>query len=248
MANYTTNISDLTASLVNGGLSSDVVSSIASLLGNQGENPIISDFTTMPTPSEIRGSNLAFFTLSPNLSETPQQVDLSVANAQDVKTLHTLIFNGDTSVVLTLPKMFDGVVVLGNGDNSVTTTGSKAVTLDTGSGNDTVSTGSGSDSITISGGSDSIRSGAGNDAIIINNTLAANDVVFADGGAGNNKLDLSAVHVTHVINADQGFKAKYEITLDNGAKIDIRNIDSIVYDNHGVAETIGIKDFLDHSI
>jgi len=72
---------------------------------------------------------------------------------------------------------FGSSVTLGNGDNTITDTGSKGVNIVTGSGVDTITTGSGADFISSGGGNDVIVAGGGADEIT--------------AGAGADKITLS---------------------------------------------------------
>ncbi len=229
-----------------GGLSDDLINTITDLLDQGGGEVILGNFTEVPTKQEIAGSDLAFFTLTEDPDGAPVKINLSGMKAADANTLDTLIFSGDTSVTLTLPSRFDGVVVMGAGDDTVTSKGSKAVTVDTGAGNDTVSTGSGKDSIIISSGSDSIKTGSGNDRITVKDTLEAGDRVSIDGGAGaKDSVDFSALQIDHVTKSSSHGKLSYEITLDNGAKVSVTGVETVIYDTNGdgVAEVVGIRNF-----
>jgi Ca2+-binding RTX toxin-like protein len=120
-------------------------------------------------------------------------------------------------------------IVLGNDASLVDSTKSKlSMSFATGTGNDTITLGSGSDSVVVTGGNDSVNTGAGVDIV----NLASNfkGTLTLDGGAGSDKLDLSANTIQSVEKIDA---ARVIVTLENGAVLELANIENFVYDTNG---------------
>jgi Ca2+-binding RTX toxin-like protein len=120
-------------------------------------------------------------------------------------------------------------VVLGNDPTLVDIAKSKAsMSFATGTGNDTITLGSGSDTIVVAGGNDSINTGAGVDIV----KLASNfkGTLTLDGGAGSDKLDLSANTIQSVEKIDA---TRVTVTLDDGSVLNVANIENFIYDSNG---------------
>jgi Ca2+-binding RTX toxin-like protein len=119
-------------------------------------------------------------------------------------------------------------VVLGDDPTLVDIAKSKtSMSFATGTGNDTITLGSGKDTIVLAGGNDSINTGAGVDIV----KLAANfkGTLTLDGGAGSDKLDLSANNIRSVEKID----ATLKVTLDDGSVLNVVNIENFIYDANG---------------
>ena len=119
-------------------------------------------------------------------------------------------------------------VVLGDDPTLVDIAKSKtSMSFATGTGNDTITLGSGKDTIVLAGGNDSINTGAGVDIV----KLAANfkGTLTLDGGAGSDKLDLSANNIRSVEKID----ATLKVTLDDGSVLNVANIENFIYDANG---------------
>jgi len=120
-------------------------------------------------------------------------------------------------------------IVLGNDPTLVDIAKSKAsMSFATGTGNDTITLGSGSDTIVVAGGNDSINTGAGVDIV----KLASNfkGTLTLDGGAGSDKLDLSANTIQSVEKIDA---TRVKVTLDDGSVLNVANIENFIYDANG---------------
>jgi Ca2+-binding RTX toxin-like protein len=98
----------------------------------------------------------------------------------------------------------------------------------TGTGNDTITLGAGSDTVVVTGGNDSINTGAGVDVV----KLASNfkGTLTLDGGAGSDKLDLSANTIQSVEKIDA---THVKVTLDDGSVLNVANIENFIYDANG---------------
>ena len=132
---------------------------------------------------------------------------------------------GDSSVTA---KNFKAIV-LGNDASLVDGTKSKlSMSFATGTGNDTITLGSGKDTIVLAGGNDSVNTGAGVDIV----NLASNfkGTLTLDGGAGNDKVDLSVNTIQSVEKIDA---TRVIVTLENGAVLELANIENFVYDTNG---------------
>jgi len=120
-------------------------------------------------------------------------------------------------------------VVLGDDPTTVDIAKSKApMSFATGTGNDTITLGAGSDTIVLAGGNDSINTGAGVDIV----KLAANfkGILTLDGGAGSDKLDLSANTIQSVEKIDA---THVKVTLEDGSTLNVDNIEKFIYDANG---------------
>lgn len=173
-------------------------------------------------------------------------------NTLDVTDSSSITFDANGQLVITIgestvtAKNFNAVV-LGDDGNAIDTSASKkALNITSGTGDDSISTGGGKDSITISGGNDSISTGAGTDIIKLAAGYFAVDSTV-DGGAGNDKLDLTKVVVTNVTKSG----TDYLIMLEDGSIITASNIENFVYDKNGAdvkggITTVGVKAFDAH--
>ena len=133
-----------------------------------------------------------------------------------------------------------GAVILGNDASELALSSSKtALNLTTGTGNDTVTLGSGKDSMVLSGGNDSINAGGGADIVKLAAGFKGNATI--DGGAGTDKVDLSALAIKDAVKVDA---THVNVTLANGSVVSIANAESFVYDANGDAaggiKTVGL--------
>ena len=117
--------------------------------------------------------------------------------AGQLDKLDVVAFSSHTNVNLNLGA-FNGVVLLGDGNDVVTATAK--VSLRTGGGNDTITTGNSSDLIMAGKGDDVVNAGAGTNVVIVGEgndsvtTGSGNDVVRA--GRGNDTVNSGDGHDT----------------------------------------------------
>lgn len=208
---------------------------------------VVSFTEAAPTKTDVLGNDVVTFKSSTTSDViTVSLTDLSKAEAKDLAAIKALVFEGTDKVVVDIDsKSFAGVIVLdqGAGDIDVGKT-TKAVAVETGAGNDSVTTGTGQDSIVLSAGNDSINTGAGSDKLVVKTGFSGNAVI--DGGKGADVLDLSALDIKGWTQGDA--KGQYVITLENGAKLDLKGVEKLVYDFNGDGSigrgetiTIGVK-------
>lgn len=150
-----------------------------------------------------------------------------------------LVFGMDKAGSSVTAKNF-GAVVLGNdGSELALSTSKKALNLTTGTGNDSVSLGSGKDSMVLGGGNDTINAGGGSDIVKLAAGFKGNAKI--DGGAGTDKVDLSALAIKDAVKVDA---TNVNVTLANGSVVSIANAESFVYDSNGEAaggiKTVGL--------
>jgi Ca2+-binding RTX toxin-like protein len=160
----------------------------------------------------------------------------SGANILSLSDAGTITIDAKGNLIVDLDKGGSSVtaknfrsVILGNDASLVDSTKSKAsMSFATGTGNDTIALGSGSDTIVVAGGNDSINTGAGVDIV----NLASNfkGTLTLDGGAGKDTLDLSANTIQSVEKIDA---TRVIVTLENGAVLELANIENFVYDTNG---------------
>ncbi len=188
-------------------------------------------------------------------------INLTSLGAAAKEEIKALIFEGDQPVTLTGLAGFGGVISLSDGDSRVlASNNSKSMTVATGAGNDSVATGGGSDSISIGGGADTVstgsgsdtvtftgsvvggrvNTGSGDDAVVIGASFAASGTapVVIDGGSGRgDSVDLSAL----AIDAVSRRGSTVTITLDDGSKLEVRNVEEFIYKDSGgqIVEIVG---------
>ena len=120
-------------------------------------------------------------------------------------------------------------VVLGDDPTLVGVAKSKAsMSFATGTGNDTITLGAGSDTVVVTGGNDSINTGAGVDVVKLSSNFKG--TLTLDGGAGSDKLDLSANTIQSVEKIDA---TRVKVTLDDGSVLNVANIENFIYDANG---------------
>lgn len=131
----------------------------------------------------------------------------------------------------------DRVVVAGDNDDTITTTGEGDVTVDTGIGEDNVSitgsgdssvdTGDGEDVVTVSGvGTTTVDAGDGNDTIVVRIDDDTDAAVTIDGGDGFDGVSVN--------NTYQGVTTNDDGTIDvTGASVQLENVEMIYY-NDGI--------------
>lgn len=167
-------------------------------------------------------------------------LSLSGVGKVTVDAKGALVFGLDNSGSSVTAKNF-AAVVLGNDASEVDLKASKtALNLTTGTGNDTVSLGSGKDSMVLGGGNDSINAGGGADIVKLASGFKGSATI--DGGAGTDKLDLSATPISKV--AVNSITHTVAVTLADGSVLTLENIESFVYDTNGDAaggiKTVGL--------
>jgi Ca2+-binding RTX toxin-like protein len=130
----------------------------------------------------------------------------------------------------------------GGSGNDTIRTGAGADTIFAGSGNDSVVTGAGNDTVYTGGGNDTILTGSNNDLIVLQG-ITSGAAILVDGEAGIlDTLDLSLVNIA---SAQAAGVAGTTITLDNGAVINVSNVERFLYtDSEGSAELVGLTAFL----
>jgi hypothetical protein len=180
---------------------------------------------------------------------TPVALDLTDFSRAQRAELSALVFESDTPVILSLPKLDDIVVVLGNGANSLTSKGGTETFVQTGTGIDSIKLASGRDTVVLAGGEDSVRSGSGSDLVKLQELFLGTAEVR--GGEGRDTLDLSDVEIVSVergTGADKGFVV---ITLDSGSSeslLRVKGFERFVYDaDAGLdrdIQTVGLKALL----
>lgn len=103
-------------------------------------------------------------------------------------TISAINITGIADAANNITSSFGGTITGGSAADTITVSGTDAVTINGGSGTDSIIGGAGADSITGGEGADTIIGGGGNDTIVLTETTSASDtVVFAATAAANGK-------------------------------------------------------------
>lgn len=194
--------------------------------------------------------------------ESGLQVNLGKVPSIEQSEIKALVFDTNQSVRLTGLRDFEGVIGLGDGNDTVSAASSTGDIMVCASvGNDSVATGSGNDSVSIGYGKDSVSTGAGNDEINFDGTSAGanvragvgdDDILFSsgfiggtgvrisiDGGANDDSLDLSSMEIVAVKRSGSGV----QVTLADQTVITVKNVESFSYLDGAEVKTVGVLDF-----
>ncbi len=159
-------INDATLAAINSLLNIDSSSEVA-VGGWNGSNGTEVEAPTGVAPELVvitpEGNDPIFF------DALPASVEQAAVNVWDTNANLDLTYN--TGI--------ERVVVLGNGDNSLTVNGDENTTVVSGGGNDTITTSAGDDHVTLLGGNNFVDVGAGADTVIAGQGY---DVVTLEGG------------------------------------------------------------------
>lgn len=190
------------------------------------------------------------------------QLDFGKVSSSEQSEIKGLVFDTDRSVRLSGLKNFEGVIGLGDGNDSVNAAASRGdIMVCSSAGNDSVTTGSGNDSVSIGSGKDSVSTGAGNDEISFEGASGGakamagagnDDILFTsgfsggpgvkisiDGGGGNDSLDLSEMSIVAVKRAGKGV----DVTLADQTVITVKSVEYFSYLDGAEVRTVGVVEF-----
>ncbi len=190
------------------------------------------------------------------------QLDFGKVSSSEQSEIKGLVFDTDRSVRLSGLKNFEGVIGLGDGNDSVNAASSRGdIMVCSSAGNDSVTTGFGNDSVSIGSGKDSVSPGAGNDTISFEGISAGGSVsggsgndaiLFAagfsgglgvrislDGGSNNDSLDLTELNISSVKRSGKGLL----VTLSDQTEITVKNVEQFSYTDGSEIRTVGVLDF-----
>lgn len=184
-------------------------------------------------------------------------------SAKEQSNNRLLVIENNIDQDISIKSKFSGSIILGGGDDLITSTSNKSINIDTGNGdndirtssgkdliltginNDTVVTGSRSDTVIVAGGNDSIKLGAGKDVVKMCDEISGNNnLTIVRGGIGNDTLDFSGLQINAPIvkeKLEDGI-SYYKVEHDHGT-IYFRSFSEFIYDedSYTLAELIGLS-------
>lgn len=190
------------------------------------------------------------------------QLDFGKVSSSEQSEIKGLVFDTDRSIRLTGLKNFEGVIGLGDGNDSVNAASSRGdILVCASAGHDSVTTGFGNDSVSIGSGKDSVSTGAGNDEISFEGASGGarvmagtgnDDILFSsgfsggpgvkislDGGGGDDSLDLTEMNIMAVKRSGKGV----EVTLADQTVITVKSVEHFSYLDGTEVRTVGVIEF-----